>query len=484
MENRIEERTKELISSNRALQSEIAERSRAEEQLRHDAFHDRLTKLPNSELFTDRINHSIGRSTRSSAKDFAVLVVNLGRFRVVNDGLGHRAGDELLKTIASRIRSAVRPGDTVARISGDDFGILIEDIEVEQSAISCVERLRVLLRDPIMIDAQEIFCTFAVGITLSNHGYCDAERMLHDAFTALTHARRRGTNSYELFELSMRSNTAGVLKIESDLRRAIREGDEFELFYQPVIKLDTGRISGYEALIRWRHPRRGLVSPGEFIPIAEETGLIVPIGRWVMREAAAQLATWQADFPAYRPLFLSFNVSSRQFIDSQLVDDVRSTLDETGLDARDLKIEITESFLMDDPQRANDTLRELKALHIGLSIDDFGTGYSSLSYLRRFPFDILKIDRSFVRAMPSADEDLEIIQAIVNLAGVLGMEVVAEGAETAFEVECLKDLGCHFVQGYFFAPPMPAKEATKALEELTRPTLPRIDEKNVVALSR
>lgn len=469
LETKVQERTKELLVANEALEAEIAERVRAEEQLRHNAIHDRLTQLPNRALFMDRVEHAIGRAKRSRDKNFAVMVINLDRFKVVNDGLGHLAGDELLKIIAKRLQESVRPGDTLARIGGDEFGVLVEDVPIPESALDCANRLKQLLQEPVLLNAQKVFSMFSVGITVSTQGYCGGEGMLQDAFTALNIAKQRGKGRFEVFDISMRSNTAGLLEIESDLRRATELENEFELHYQPIMDLQNGVVAGFEALLRWRHPDRGLVGPNEFIPIAEETGLIIPIGRWVHREAARQLKTWQQKRPAYESLFMSLNVSSRQLDDDKLVNDVRATLEESALEPEALKLEVTESFLMSDPEAAAALMKKLIALGVGLSIDDFGTGYSSLSYLRRFPFSVLKIDRTFVRAMALADEDLEIVQAIIGLAGILGMDVVAEGAETAQEVECLNDLGCQFVQGFYFAPPMRAADAAKMLDDLRDP---------------
>ena len=436
LEIKIRQRTKELLETNESLKFEIAERKRVEQLLRHNAMHDRLTELPNRELFVDRVNHSIGRTTRDAEKSFAIMVINLDRFRVVNDGLGHRAGNEVLSVIARRLRDSVRPGDTIARLGGDEFGVLIEDVSAAKSALECAMRLKKLLDEPLQINAQSVYPMFSAGIAVSSLGYCNAESMLQDAATALAHAKSRGKGRFELFDVSMRSNTAGLLELESDLRRATAEDDQLELFYQPIMDLKLDRVAGFEALIRWRHPERGLLTPGDFLQIAEESRLIVPIGRWVHRELD----------------------------DGDLIDDLRRTIEATGVEPSDLKLEITESLLMIDPVKTSNVMNKLKEIGVDLAIDDFGTGYSNLSYLRQFPFQVLKIDRSFIRAMALDEEDLKVVQAINSLAGVLGMDVVAEGAESAREVECLKDLGCRYVQGYYFAPPMEADKVAKLLD--------------------
>ncbi len=465
LETKVQQRTKELLEANEALRFEITERKRAEQLLRHSGLHDPLTELPNRELFVDRVNQSVGRTTRSSDKTFAIMVVNLDRFRVVNDGLGHRAGNEVLSLISCRLQDAVRPGDTVARLGGDEFGVLIEDIAAAESARQCAQRLQKLLEQPILIDAQRVYAMFSAGIAVSTLGYCSAESMLQDARTAMANAKRRGKGRIEVFDISMRSNTAGLLELESDLRRATAQGDEFELHYQPVMDLRQGRVAGFEALLRWRHPERGLLGPGEFLQIAEESRLIVPIGRWVLKEAVRQLRSWQKRSPANDALFMSVNVSRYQLDDDDLIEDVRSTLEETGVKPGDLKLEITESVLMIDPDKTTAVMERLNEIGVCLSIDDFGTGYSNLSYLRQFPFQVLKIDRSFVRAMALDEEDFRVVQAINTLAVVLGMEVVAEGAETAQEVECLRSLDCQFVQGYYFSPPLAPDKVAKMLDD-------------------
>ena len=338
-----------------------------------------------------------------------------------------------------------------------------------QSAIDCAKRLKERLDQPILVNAQAVYAMFSAGIAVSTLGYCSAESMLQDALTALCNAKRRGKGRFELFDISMRSNTAGLLELESDLRRATVEGNELELHYQPIMDLRRGGVAGFEALLRWRHPERGLLGPNAFLRIAEESRLIVPIGRWVLAEAARQLRHWQSKEPANDSLFMSINVSRYQLDDGHLIDDVRQILEETGLRPADIKLEITESVLTIDPKKTAAAMHKLRDIGVRLAIDDFGTGYSNLRFLRQFPFQILKIDRSFVQAMALDEEDYSVVQAICTLAAVLGMEVVAEGAETALELECLKELDCQYVQGFYFAAPMPADEVAKMLDDWDDP---------------
>ena len=458
LEAKVVERTRELAALNESLRQEVEEHERTAAQVRHDAFHDRLTQLPNRELLLDRVNHAIRRSRRSASRHFAILLLSLDRFQTVNDSLGHAAGDEFLLMIASRLSMVLRSSDTAARIGGKEFACLIEDVTSE-ATIACAQRIKESLAEPIMINAQEICCTASIGIALSNHGYVRAENMLHDASLALHSAKSSGKDRYSIFEVGMRTTTGGRLKLESDLRGALKGGDELEVYYQPIIALPLEKVAGFEALIRWTHPERGPIGPNEFVPIAEETGLIVPMGRLVLERAARTLKHWHVDRAGDPPLFMSVNISPRHLIDDSLVHDVRRCLVDANVPPRCLKLEITESMLMADPALACEVLQKLKALDVGLSIDDFGTGYSSLSYLRRFPFDVVKIDRSLIRAMTDGQEDKAIVATILNLAEVLNMTVIAEGLETRAEVDCLSHLGCELVQGFYFARPMPFGDA-------------------------
>lgn len=452
------ERTAELIEVNEALQQKIVEQALAETRLRYDVFHDRLTNLPNRSLFSDRLTHSINRAQRRGETGFAVLLFNINRFRDVNDSLGLSAGDQLLISVSQRIHEALRPGDTLARLGGDDFAILIENVSQEADAAACARRILALLEEPIKIKQREIFCSGSIGIAINRTEYSNAEAMLQDVNHALETAKTKVRASYVLFEPDMRSTERPRLEIETDLRRAVKKGDEFVLFYQPIIALKTQSIMGFEALIRWQHPSRGLIGPAEFIGVAEDTGLIVPIGRWVLQKACAQLSSWQADGLFDAKMIMSINVSSRQLADDRLVEDVGNCISECRIDPGCLKLEVTESLLMEDPEAAARILTELKALKVQLSIDDFGTGYSSLSYLHKFPFDYLKIDQSFVSQMTSDKEIMEIVRTIVSLAHGLHMDVIAEGVEDAETVNALLKLGCNIVQGYHYSQPTPADE--------------------------
>ncbi len=461
LEAELLQRTAELVEANEALQQKIVEQALAETRLRYDVFHDRLTNLPNRSLFSDRLTHSINRARRRGESGFAVLLFNIDRFRDVNDSLGLSAGDQLLISVSQRIREALRPGDTLARLGGDDFAILIENVSKEADAAACARRILALLEDPIKIVGREVFCSGSIGIAVNRSDYTDADAMLQDVNYALETAKTKVRSNYVLFEADMRGTERPRLEIETDLRRAVKKGDEFVLFYQPIIDLNTRRIVGFEALIRWQHPTRGLIGPGDFIAVAEDTGLIVQIGRWVLHEACAQLSSWQTDGSFDAKTVMSINVSSRQLTDDRLVEDVGNCINAYSLDPGCLKLEVTESLLMEDPEAAEKILTELKALKVDLSIDDFGTGYSSLSYLHRFPFDYLKIDQSFVSQMTTDQEIAQIVRTIISLARGLQMDVIAEGVEDVETEKALLGLGCTMVQGYHYARPLAANDAQK-----------------------
>jgi diguanylate cyclase (GGDEF)-like protein/PAS domain S-box-containing protein len=441
---------------------DITHRKRAEEQLIHDAFHDGLTGLPNRALFMDHLQQSVERAKRRKHIPFAVLFLDFDRFKVINDSLGHLAGDQLLVDIANRLKATVRPGDIVARIGGDEFTILVVDLNTADEAVLIASRLLCKLAEPFNLSGREVYVTASIGIALSTVGYERPEDALRDADTAMYRAKTMGKARYEVFDKTMHANAENQLQIQTDLWRAV-ERAELALDYQPIVSLRTGRIAGFEALLRWRHPSRGLISPMDFISVAEETGLIVSIGRWVLEQACLQIRQWQKIYPHDPPLYVSVNLSAKQFMQPDLIDVVSVALDSSGLPPASLKVEITESMVMRDVESATKMLGHLKALGVDVSIDDFGTGYSSLSYLHRFPISTLKVDRSFVSSMTHSVESMEIVRTIVALAGNLSMEVVAEGVETLDQASKLRQMNCEYGQGYFFSRALNADGAAKLL---------------------
>jgi diguanylate cyclase (GGDEF)-like protein/PAS domain S-box-containing protein len=443
---------------------DITDRKLAEQQLHHDAFHDALTGLPNRALFMDHLKLAIARSRRSLTTKFAVLYLDLDRFKVINDSLGHTIGDQLLVGIADRLKKHLRPGDTVARLGGDEFTVLVEDIEDESESVQVAERVQKELSIPFTLSGREVFTTVSMGIAPSSTGYERAEDILRDADTAMYRAKSLGKARYEIFDKAMHARAINLLQMETDMRRAL-ERDEFLLHYQPIVALDNFRLRGFEALVRWQHPERGFISPMDFIPVAEETGMIIQLGEWVMHEACKQMQRWQKIFPVDPPLFISVNLSSKQFSQNTLISSFSTILQETGVKPQTVKLEITESVVMENIDTATDMLRQLRALGVQLAIDDFGTGYSSLSYLHRFPIDTLKIDRSFVTRMSENNENTEIVRTIIVLAQNLGMDVVAEGVETNEQLFLLQKLGCENGQGYFFSKPVNADGAEKIISE-------------------
>lgn len=443
--------------------TDISELKQAEAQLKHDAFYDKLTGLPNRSLFMNHLEYCIKRVKRHPDQIFAVLFLDLDRFKVVNDSLGHAAGDQLLVTIAERLRSCVRETDTLARLGGDEFTILLEGVKDLSDALHVCNRIQQAVNQPFILNGREVLTTVSTGVALSTMGYDDPEQLLHNADAAMYRAKTLGKAQWEVFTADMHSNASALLQLEVDLRKAV-DRQEFQLHYQPIYHLETTQIVGFEALLRWHHPLRGLVSPAEFIPVAEDTGLILPISWWVLQEACRQLHQWQQAYPADTPLFVSVNFSSKQFTEVGLISRIEKILQETGLAPQSLKLEITESAIMEHAESTAAKLLEIKALGIQLGIDDFGTGYSSLSYLHRFPVDILKIDRSFVSAMDS-HENLQIVSTIAILSQNLGMRAVAEGVETAEQAAQLRAMGCQYAQGYFFSRPIDASGIERLLTE-------------------
>lgn len=438
---------------------DITERKRAEEQLLHNAFHDALTDLPNRAFFMERLKYAIERAKGQEDYLFAVLFLDLDRFKVINDSLGHLLGDEFLIKIATRLKACLRSIDTAARLGGDEFTILLEKIQNLSEVIEVVELIQQQLALPFDLDGQEVFTTGSIGIALnSTAAYDQPENLLRDADTAMYRAKVLGRARYEVFHPDMYTNAVDRLRLETDLRRAI-ERQEFRVYYQPIVSLTSGTISGFEALLRWQHPERGLLSPTDFIPLAEETGLIVEIGCWVLFEACRQMQVWRMRYPSNTLEKISVNLSVKQFSQADLIEQIAQILDSTGLDACSLVLEITESAIMENGDEANTALSQLRAMGIKLSIDDFGTGYSSLGRLYSFPINILKIDRSFVSPMDANNKNLEIIEIIVTLADKLGMDVTAEGVETQEQLALLRKLNCEYGQGYFFSRPLDSSAA-------------------------
>jgi diguanylate cyclase (GGDEF)-like protein len=443
---------------------DITERKEFEEQLQHQAFHDSLTNLANRALFRDRVIHAIERQERDH-RPLAVLFMDIDDFKTVNDSLGHAAGDALLREVGDRVRSCLRAADTAARFGGDEFAILLEDGGDGIQAVEVADRIMQSLEAPFVLEGKEVFAGASIGIAVHDDGAgADVEEVLRNADVAMYMAKERGKGRYQVFETEMHDTALKRLELKADLQRAL-EHEEFVLHYQPVIELETGAITGVEALVRWIHPVRGLVPPLDFIPLAEETGLIVPIGRWVLREAcrfANELRQHDRTGPDFH---MAVNLSARQLARPEIVDEVREILEETDVPPSALVLEITESVMMQDMDMSIERLTSLKELGVQLAIDDFGTGYSSLNYVRRFPVDILKVDKSFIDGVNDEGESSALTAAVIELAGILNLRPVAEGIERADQLDRLLELHCDFGQGFFFAKPLPSEELESLLEE-------------------
>jgi diguanylate cyclase (GGDEF)-like protein/PAS domain S-box-containing protein len=456
-----------------AVGRDVTERRALEERLEYQALHDSLTGLPNRRSFVDRLGQAL-RRTRRKQNRVAVLFMDLDGFKVVNDSLGHDAGDRLLVKVAERLRGCLRPEDTLARFGGDEFTVLIEDVEVPDGAVRVAERIVEELREPFTLDRRELYVAASIGVALGSEGTRDAEELLREADTSMYRAKDRGTG-HEVFDPAMYGRAVDRLDLENDLRRAIEE-DEFVVHYQPIVSLQTGELWGMEALVRWEHPERGLLDPGEFVPVAEESGLVVPMGELVLEEACRRAVEWQRGFPRLPPLAMSVNLSGRQLRRPDLHEVVGRALADTGLPASSLGLDITETVYIGALDANTAALDRLRALGIRVSLDDFGSGYSSLSYLKRLPADILKIDKSFTRGLGLEAEDTAIVQTVVDLAHILGMEVVAEGVETEGQVALLREMGCDFAQGYYISKPLPSEAAstflTSAYRDIAHPHQP------------
>jgi diguanylate cyclase (GGDEF)-like protein/PAS domain S-box-containing protein len=442
--------------------TDVTELKTAEERLLHDAVHDNLTGLPNRELFLDRLDAVLSFAKTETAMKPTVMVIDLDRFKQVNDSVGMAVGDSILLTLARRLSRVIKPQDTLARLSGDQFALILLSESGAEKVTAVAQTIRRTLRAPITFNEREIFVTGSIGMTLGDNEPQRGEEILKDAELAMYHAKRGGGDRIEVFKPAMRARKTDRLTLESDLRRAI-EREEISILYQPIVRLEDRSVAGFEALARWNHPKLGRMSPAEFITIAEETGLIVELGLFVLERTAKQLSTWQRTLRLRNPLFASVNVSSRQLLRHDLIQDLRSVLTRSVVARGTLKLELTESVVMENPEHAAQMLQRIRELGAGLALDDFGTGYSSLSYLQRFPFDTIKIDQSFVRTTAKGTRPV-ILRSIVALAHDLGMDVVAEGAETDSDAVELSQLGCEYAQGFLFGAPMTAEKARELLQ--------------------
>ena len=462
---------------------DITQRKRAEELLAHNAFHDTLTTLPNRALFVDRLDHALTLAKRHSDYKFAVFIIDVDEFKVFNDSLGHAKGDQLLIEISKRLTTSLRgidtisrsnltkrfdapkPDDTLARLGGDEFTVLLDDIRNPSDAIRVAQRIQEKWDAPFVINGEEVVVTISIGIALSDVAYSSADDLLRDAEIAMYRAKQSGKGSFEIFDPNKHASAFQRLKLETDIRKGLELG-EFKVFYQPIVSLQNGRIVGFEALSRWQRDSK-IIPPNDFITVADESGLILPMNRQLMQDAARQLKTWHEQFPSDPPLYMSVNITSKQFAQSSLGPEIAQILEKAGLEPEHFQLEITETITMNDPIHALTLLTQLRELGFRIGIDDFGTGYSSLGRLKGFPADSLKIDRSFVSKMGADAESEEIVKLIVTLGHTLGMKVVGEGTETEDDVNRLKAMGCEMAQGYFFSKPVDDQAINQLLSKFT-----------------
>lgn len=460
---------------------DVTERKRAEEQVEHNSFHDGLTGLPNRRLFLDRLQHSFMRAQRNPEYQYAILFLDVDGFKEFNQTMGTVVGDEVIAEIGRRLSACLRNDDTVSRpqgqlpipdavlsrMGGDEFTFLLEGIKDPSDSMRVAQRMQNAVAAPLVVAGREVVVSVSIGIALSATGHERAEDLLQDADIAMRRAKALGGSRCEVFDEAMHTRAVNRLKLETDLRTAINH-KQFRLCYQPVIHLESGKIAGFEALVRWQHPEQGLISPYKFIEVAENIGLIVVIGKWVLRQACEQIKTWQYKYPSLRPLNMTVNISAKQFAYTHLVADVRAAVQDTGVDPSQLQLEVTESDAMADPKLTLEVFTQLKHIGVAVSIGDFGTGHSSLSWLRRLPIDELKIDRSLINSMPTDRCSGDIVQLILNVARELKLQVVAQGVEGAIHLERLKKLGCEFAQGYYFSQPLEVERADRLLEQSVR----------------
>ena len=446
------------------LQRRTVEAERIERQLRHDALHDRLTGLPNRVCFVERLRHAAERARRHAESAFAVLFLDLDHFKIINDSFGHLAGDELLTEVARRLGRCLRSVDTLARLGGDEFALLLEEVNEPSDAARVAERLQRSLSDPMTIGSSEVFTSASIGIALSGRADDPSQNLLRSADLAMYRAKEHGRSRFEVFDPAMHIAAMERLHLEMDLRRAL-EREQLVLHYQPVVSLTTGNLVAVEALIRWQHPERGLIPPLEFIPIAERTGMIIEIGRWVLARACEQLKAWERTFGYEAPQSVWINVSPKQFAQRDLATQVAELFTSLAFEPRRIKFEITESIMLENIDKATHTLTELRSLGVQVFMDDFGTGYSSLTYLGRLPLDGIKVDRSFVGQMGSDERQSQLVRTIVTLIRNLGLEPIAEGVETDHQAKMLREMGCAFAQGFVFCRPVPARKIDELIRE-------------------
>ena len=455
------------------LQHYIAEQDRisqalreSKEKFRHAAFHDALTNLPNRNLFMETLKYALEKSKHDSNYKFAVLFLDINRFKTINDSLGHSMGDRLILHVAKRLATSVRDKDLVARFSGDEFAFILHNVKDIEDAKQFAGRIKHKISAPFTLNGRQVFTSFSIGIALGGAEYELAEDILRDADIAMYNAKG-SEKDYVVFDRNMHTRAVTLLQLETDLRHAIERG-ELCMFYQPIVDLDSMKLFGFESLIRWKHPKRGMVPPNEFIPVSEDTGLIVPLTLWILRTSCLQMVEWQRKNPANRNLVLSVNLSGKHFAQKDLVEQIKKILVETEINPACLKLELTESAVMTNAESVILMMKQIRDLGIQLSIDDFGTGYSSLSYLHRFPINTLKVDRSFVNSMEDGSENGEIVRTVIALAKTLRLSVVAEGIETIHQLHQLRILGCEYGQGYLFSRPVPVEEAERLIEDLSR----------------